>query len=362
MPSTFTDNEHGKPKLRNWKHNQVHDQHLHDQSPRPDLRWVFPAVREIEFTKEQLAEYDALLNDECNQKLKDFWQKKYRQDQGKNWELFYKRNETNFFKDRTWLTREFAHNGCDADMFDLQSLSKTDGTWKFIDIGCGVGNAVFPLLKLYPNCRAYEYDVSRRAINFLEERYRTDSVLGRIVRVGVWDLIKHEHPQEIWSPKVKIEGHAHEGHAHEGHAHEAEAMDVTVTDLAISTDDYRNMDVAMLMFVLSAIPIENVQTVIGRVVKTLRVGGLLLFRDYGRYDEKEIRFAKRSQSKLDDHFYVRQDGTLALYFDKDELDQNMSANGFEVVSSQYITRQFTNRKTGQKLNRCWLQAIYRRKS
>lgn len=37
---------------------------------------------------------------------------KYKQDKleadaRKNWDLFYKRNQTNFFKDRQWMTREF---------------------------------------------------------------------------------------------------------------------------------------------------------------------------------------------------------------------------------------------------------------
>ena len=33
--------------------------------------------------------------------------KKLKQEAEKNWNLFYKRNSTNFFKDRSWTTREF---------------------------------------------------------------------------------------------------------------------------------------------------------------------------------------------------------------------------------------------------------------
>ena len=37
----------------------------------------------------------------------DFLRAKLEKESKKNWDLFYKRNSTNFFKDRRWLTREF---------------------------------------------------------------------------------------------------------------------------------------------------------------------------------------------------------------------------------------------------------------
>lgn len=39
--------------------------------------------------------------------VSDFKQQKLESDAQKNWDLFYKRNTTNFFKDRHWTTREF---------------------------------------------------------------------------------------------------------------------------------------------------------------------------------------------------------------------------------------------------------------
>lgn len=36
-----------------------------------------------------------------------FKQNKLELEAQKNWDLFYKRNTTNFFKDRHWITREF---------------------------------------------------------------------------------------------------------------------------------------------------------------------------------------------------------------------------------------------------------------
>lgn len=54
------------------------------------------------------------LSSEEEEKLKrhqtlvsDFKQQKLEKEAQKNWDLFYKRNSTNFFKDRHWTTREF---------------------------------------------------------------------------------------------------------------------------------------------------------------------------------------------------------------------------------------------------------------
>ena len=44
--------------------------------------------------------------------------------------------------------------------------------------------------------------------------------------------------------------------------------------------------------------------------KVLKHGGSVLFRDYGLYDEAQIKFSSASDKKLDDNFYVRQDGKL----------------------------------------------------
>ena len=39
--------------------------------------------------------------------VSEFKQMKLEKEAQKNWDLFYKRNTTNFFKDRHWTTREF---------------------------------------------------------------------------------------------------------------------------------------------------------------------------------------------------------------------------------------------------------------
>ena len=81
----------------------------------------------------------------------------------KNWDLFYKRNSTHFFKDRHWITREFPAL--------LRALSDVDQTRPILlEVGCGVGNTVFPLLEENPALFVHACDFSPRAVDFVKVR------------------------------------------------------------------------------------------------------------------------------------------------------------------------------------------------
>mmetsp|Transcript_23424 Transcript_23424/g.29122 ORF Transcript_23424/g.29122 Transcript_23424/m.29122 type:complete len:83 (+) Transcript_23424:222-470(+) len=65
-------------------------------------------------------------------------------DARRNWDIFYKQNTTNFYKDRHYLAREFTELSTKLDE-SKQSGSTEEVT--LLDLGCGVGNAFWPLVE-----------------------------------------------------------------------------------------------------------------------------------------------------------------------------------------------------------------------
>lgn len=95
----------------------------------------------------------------------------------KNWDLFYKRNDTRFFRDRHWTTREF------------EQLVGIDGDAKktLLEIGCGVGNFLFPLLGENAGLYIYGCDFSPRAVEFVKRDPRFNE---ERMKVFVCDITK----------------------------------------------------------------------------------------------------------------------------------------------------------------------------
>ena len=70
----------------------------------------------------------------------------------------------------------------------------------------------------------------------------------------------------------------------------------------------------------------------------------------------QLRF--KPSRRIQDNLYARQDGTLAYFFDVDELDALFRRHGLVKVKSDTIRRCIRNRKTNMDMHRVWIQSIY----
>ncbi|XP_010641425.1 tRNA N(3)-methylcytidine methyltransferase METTL6 isoform X2 [Fukomys damarensis] len=256
-----------------------------------------------------------ILTSEEKEKLKsdqalvsDFKQQKLEQEAQKNWDLFYKRNSINFFKNRHWTTREFEELKSSRE-FEGQKLT-------ILEAGCGVGNCLFPLLEEDFNIFAYACDFSPRAVEYVKQNPLYDTERCKVFQ-----------------------------------------CDLTKDDL-LDNVPQESVDIVMLIFVLSAIHPDKMHLVLQNIYKVLKPGKSVLFRDYGLYDHTMLRF--KGSRKLGENFYVRQDGTRSYFFTEEFLAQLFVGTGYEEVISEYVFRETVNKKEDLCVPRVFLQSKFRK--
>lgn len=103
-------------------------------------------------------EIQEILARQDSRKVTPFMAGKLENEARKNWDRFYKRNETKFFKDRQWTLQEFD-----------EILRKKDPI--LMEVGCGCGNFIFPMLEKVPELRVLACDFSPRAVDFVRYGY-----------------------------------------------------------------------------------------------------------------------------------------------------------------------------------------------
>ncbi|XP_040912434.1 mRNA N(3)-methylcytidine methyltransferase METTL8 [Toxotes jaculatrix] len=295
------------------------------------------------------------------------------------WDTFYETHQDKFFKDRKWLflefpellpsdtkkqataarhhgdqrvetpppsgssadseTRHHQHSGatiCHRHTSDCQrtcqgaSLEKNEdatqtftfpgqhASFRILEVGCGVGNSVFPIVNSIKQTDAFLYccDFSPRAIQLVKDHPDYD------------DSVCHAFVHDICE------------------------------EMASFPFPPRSMDVILAVFVLSSIHPERMQGVVNRLSTYLKCGGTFLFRDYGRYDFSQLRF-KKGQC-LSENFYTRGDGTCVYFFTKEEVHDLFSNAGLEEIQNLEDRRLQVNRGKKVAMHRVWMQSKHRK--
>lgn len=239
------------------------------------------------------AEDEAKLARQDSSLVSEFKRNKLEADAKKNWDLFYKRNETRFFKDRHWTLREFSQ---------LVDAGQNGKGFILLEVGCGVGNFVFPLIEEEIGMFIYACDFSPRAVDLVKNDARYDET-----RIKAFTCDVTQDRWWSWTYLNYLSFLLHQNSFFFGWVFR---LSSTIPEV--------NVDVTSMVFVLSAIHPEKFHAALENINSVMKPGGVLIFRDYGLYDMAQIRFGPGN--KLGENFYVRQDGT--------RYDENTFTNQF----------------------------------
>jgi tRNAThr (cytosine32-N3)-methyltransferase len=295
----------------------------------------------------------------------DFDKKRFNNQPEKWWNMFYKNNKTNFFKNRKWLAQEFPI---------LDEVTKEDSPPALLlEVGAGAGNSAFPILQKNKNqgLKIHACDFSKKAVELIRghELYNPEHI-----QADVWDVAASPESENAGLPPGIEEG---------------------------------SVDVVLMIFIFSALNPKQWDQAVKNVWRVLKPGGQVLFRDYGRGDLAQVRFKKGRW--MEENFYVRGDGTRVYFFEQEELEhiwggkqrptvedetseeaktkedvvkqvedltleatltseqeqeaQNSDQSprpSFEVVHFGIDRRMLVNRQRRLKMYRCWMQAVFRK--
>lgn len=250
----------------------------------------------------------------------------------KFWDDFYGNHKNKFFRDRNWLFSEFPELespfGASVDpeeavqkLVEYRSQDTYPGeksNFKVLEVGCGAGNTVFPLLAWNNNPNLYVYccDFSPQAVALVHKEPTFDAARCTPFVLDITD----ENP--------------------------------------VTPFPEGSLDVITTIFVMSAISPGKFSQVVKNFHKFLKPGGLVLFRDYGRYDLAQLRF--KEGRCIDDNFYMRGDGTRAYFFEEEEVETMFVKGGFEKHSLIVDRRLQVNRIKELKMYRIWVQGKFRK--
>jgi methyltransferase-like protein 6 len=262
-----------------------------------------------------------------------------------DWEEFHAQHSLGrFFKEKRYLPIEFPQ---------LRTPGVTIG-----EVGCGCGSALIPVLRDNPTATAVACDVSGTAIQvFRDAAMPGAGIDSRRIRLSVNDF-PNSSPFEDGS-----------------------------------------LDMAMIIFTLSAFHPNDMKRVVAAVRRGLKPGGLALVRDYGLYDMAQVRMYacmhsrrrqciqvitadsrshSRSHSRSQttspahpqlrfhgsqladpDHLvYRRPDGTLSHFFDIDALTDLFETAGFRTEKAKYCTVSLRNKKKDLAMNRVFVHGEF----
>ncbi|XP_017979278.1 PREDICTED: uncharacterized methyltransferase C3H7.11 isoform X2 [Theobroma cacao] len=220
--------------------------------------------------------------------LDDYYQKNAR----KFWDNFYKRHKNTFFKDRHYLEKDWGQY--------LSDDAHSPNGKVVLEVGCGAGNTIFPLVAAYPKIYVHACDISPHAVALVKShvKFKEDRVNAFVYDVTVDNLLERINPSSV--------------------------------------------DVITLIFMLSAVSPYKMALILQNIRRVLKPDGYVLLRDYAVGDFAQVKLENKNQM-ISEGFYVRGDGTVT---------------GFNTVDMSTYNKQIKNHHRNINMDRHWIRAVF----
>ncbi|KAM7334448.1 hypothetical protein ACRRTK_007768 [Alexandromys fortis] len=308
----------------------------------------------VEWSEAQAAAAERKVQENSSQRVCPEKQVDYEVNAHKYWNDFYKIHENGFFKDRHWLFTEFpelapSHN----PLTDLSLDSEKSEVSKDRSGEDGLGFTTERHGCSWTSCGCdtqgppVEETVTRELshLEICADEFPGSSATYRILEVTfiflIMELVKTARLNTS-NPNLFVYCCDFSATAIElvktNSEYDPSRCFAFVHDLCDEDQSYPmpegSLDVVVLIFVLSAIVPDKMQKAISRLSRLLKPGGVMLLRDYGRYDMAQLRFKK------------------------DELHALFTAAGLEKVQNLVDRRLQVNRGKQLTMYRVWIQCKY----
>lgn len=168
------------------------------------------------------------------------------------WNRFYDINKEKFFKDRNWLRLEFP---------ELLECAKADAGPKLVvEIGCGAGNTVFPLLSKNenPELVVHACDYSQSAVNLVKANpmYPVPPHGNGILHSSVWDVttpMSHTTHSSTSNTSASDNVESNEASSMQHQDSDAQGSTKQATGSLPEGVEPGTVDIAVMIFVMSAL-------------------------------------------------------------------------------------------------------------
>ncbi|XP_060205925.1 tRNA N(3)-methylcytidine methyltransferase trm141-like isoform X2 [Lycium barbarum] len=223
------------------------------------------------------------------------------------WDKFYKLHNNKFFKDRHYLEKDW------RSYFD-DEIESSNGK-VVLEVGCGAGNTIFPLVTTFPKLYIHACDFSPKAITLVKSH---ENYSAKKMNVFVCDAAKDD-------------------------------LSDNVTPFTV--------DVVTLIFTLSAVSPSKMASVLENCKQVLKPNGHILLRDYAVGDSAQVKLHDRNQM-ISENFYFRGDGTCSFYFSEAYASTLFESAGFAIVDINTYCKEITNHSRNITMQRRWIRAIF----